>query len=347
MAGCFLLGFSLVPALIIYFFYHLGAGHALYFGTLGFNSMAGLGRWHRTSFWIQWALFAAILLPSWGCAAWIRAQSAEPKKGLQSAALFFGAMVYFALLRCFWPLLDREHDLPFYPLFFAVLVPAALHQVRALTLTPTLRKQWIPALGVAVILGELARVLFTGILGSDYTRQETRLISEVLRLAKPGECVVDLKGETVFEQRCIWPVYEGITLARLKANTMKDDIPERALATRSCIATLDNWRFQKDARQFLNANYVPVGEVRVAGQFLKNQTPAGYVFRVEIHERYDFVDPHGPISGTLDGKPWSGSHFIKPGEHCFQPDPGHSGPIALVWARAIKRGFSPFTVGGL
>jgi len=339
--GTFLLGFLIVPGIITLFFFSLGAGHDLYSGTIGFNSMGGLGRWHRTSYWIQWGLFAAILLPSWGVARFIRSQGEESVKATQKAALFLGAMTYFAVLRCFWPLLDREHDLPFYPSLFAVLVPVVLFNWRTLSLTPRWRRV-SAAIGVACIVGELARILTTGVLGSDHALPQIRLISQVLQLTNPGETVLDLKGETIFQYRSIWPVYEGITLARLKANLIEDDIPERLLATRTCIATLDNWRFQHRARQFLNANYLPVGAVRVAGQFLRNKTADGYVFRIEIPTRYTFMDKQGKVTGFLDGKPYLDSHSLKAGEHCFQPTSPNSNQIAAVWTRAVERGFSPF-----
>ena len=349
--GAFLLGFILVPFLIILFFCLLGAGHDLYFGTLGFNSMGGLGRWHRTSALVQWGLFFAILVPSYLVARFIRSQnyqgekSEEPALARQRAGLFLGAMTYFAVLRCFWPLLDREHDLPLYPALFAIAVPAVLIQIRKAALKQ--HWDWLPqTFALACLITEFIRVLTTGVLGNDYTRPEMRLISEVIRLTNPGESVLDLKGETIFQNRSIWPVYEGITLARLKANLIKDDIPEHLVATRTCVATLDNWRFQKHAREFLNANYIPVGEVRVAGQFLQPKGDQGYVFHIEVPTRYSFVDEHGPIPGTLDGKPCAGSHSLKAGDHHFLPNSSNPKRIAVVWTRAIDRGFSPFSLSG-
>jgi len=60
------------------------------------------------------------------------------------------------------------------------------------------------------------------------------------------------------------------------------------------------------------------------------------------------VSEAGPVRGILDGTPCSGSRTLAPGEHVFVPAPGAApaGRLAVVWARALGLGFSPFAASG-
>jgi hypothetical protein len=64
-------------------------------------------------------------------------------------------------------------------------------------------------------------------------------------------------------------------------------------------------------------------------------------FMVNIPDRYALVTPTGPARGRLDDQDYSGPRFLVRGTHVFLRLPGEE-PVALVWARAVERGFSPF-----
>jgi hypothetical protein len=64
-------------------------------------------------------------------------------------------------------------------------------------------------------------------------------------------------------------------------------------------------------------------------------------FDVAIAQRYTFVSPDGPMSGNLDGTPFQGDRELAAGRHEFVPD-RPTKQIALLWARAWQKGYSPF-----
>ena len=338
-AGCILLGFLVVPAAIVLFFYAKGEARDLYNATIGFNVMPGLGRWRHASAWIQWLLFAGILAPGWLIAQLARRSAPTPEAGIKRAIVFLTGTVCFAILRCFWPLLDREHDLPIYPMLLAIAVPVFLESARRF---PRLRWR-VGSVGEAlvalVIVAEIAKIMSLSL--SNRTLPETQLLAEVLRLTNPNDCVVDLKGETVFRPRSLWHVYEGITLARFKAKEIKDDLPERVLATRACVAVLDNYRFQERGRAFLDRNFIRVGRMRVAGHTLSGHPDGTWTFQAEIPASYSLVSEHGPVTGMLDGKAYAGPRFLEAGPHRFEPASALAS-VAAVWSQAVERGFSPY-----
>src|SRR5947209_13606010 len=94
---------------------------------------------------------------------------------------------------------------------------------------------------------------------------------------------MDLKGETVFRRRATYEAFERVARERFRHGLLADDIPERLLATGTCVATVDSthpW-FPPRGQGFLNAHYLTVcdshlpeptkwaaGAVRVVGQLL-------------------------------------------------------------------------------
>jgi len=155
---------------------------------------------------------------------------------------------------------------------------------------------------------------------------------------------MDTKGESVFRQRPFYYALEGITLQRIRQGLIADDIPERLIATHTCVAVEDSFRFPPRARAFLQANYLPVGRLRVAGRLLTPSAadgPHALPFDVQIAARYAVVAESGVATGWLDGTPYDGARFLAPGHHEFRSAAG-DGRFALVWAQAVERGFSPF-----
>ena len=155
---------------------------------------------------------------------------------------------------------------------------------------------------------------------------------------------MDAKGESVFRRRAIYPVLEGVTLRRLELGLIKDDIPERLMATRAPVASV--LRTPPRAREFIEQNYLPVAyRVRVLGKMLaleehgpdKNQE-----FEIMIPADYMLVAERGNLQATLDGTPWRDARFLARGHHQLTLLSGE-GRIALVLARAVEKGFSPFS----
>src|SRR5262249_12304607 len=63
-----------------------------------------------------------------------------------------------------------------------------------------------------------------------------------------------------------------------------------------------------------------------------------------IPEKYTIISKDGPISGTLDNIKLSGPRDLSAGVHELTVDvPVNS--IAVIWSRAIEKGYSPFEPG--
>jgi hypothetical protein len=155
---------------------------------------------------------------------------------------------------------------------------------------------------------------------------------------------MDLKGDLIFRRRAVYYVFESITKARIARGLLDPQVPKRLIETRTRV--VDN--LPKEDLPFLKSNYLSVGPLFVAGKILAKTSmdvTRPLSFTIAIPARYRIMTPFGPASGKLDGLPYHGSPFLAPGKHEFQPV--HSrGTIALVWARAVKKGFSPFKTGG-
>jgi hypothetical protein len=107
---------------------------------------------------------------------------------------------------------------------------------------------------------------------------------------------------------------------------------------------------------FVSQNYIPVGrdfvgknypspksEVRVAGEFLTPIEPGSsrMDFDVVIPARYEIIAPDGRVTGLLDGTSYEGARFLERGKHTFVETSGGQN-IALLWAQAADRHFTPF-----
>ena len=65
----------------------------------------------------------------------------------------------------------------------------------------------------------------------DGTQREREILAEVLRLTRPGEFVMDFKGECVFRQRAYFYVLEPLTFVRLRRGLIVDNVAERLVKT--------------------------------------------------------------------------------------------------------------------
>jgi hypothetical protein len=202
-----------------------------------------------------------------------------------------------------------------------------------------LRRLPLPAY-VAVL--EFLLVIATRPFWVDHARLETNLLRGVLKLSDPSDFVLDCKGETIFRQRCFWPVTESIMLERLNRGLVADNAAERAVETRTCVAAMKG-RMPLRAKQFIWKNYIPVGnDLKVAGRFLKPSASDGrrMEFEVVIPAPYKIIARDGPVTGMLDGTPYDGARFLAPGVHTFVQTSSRTQLVAL-WAQAVDRNFLP------
>jgi hypothetical protein len=261
-------------------------------------------------------------------------------------------MLYVALLEGAWPLetkQDYQVCLPILLLFVAAVGVGALGAIARRGATARLvrlRPASVLALAALAEVGALLHAVPLGAAGR--TRVGPALLADVLRLTRPGDPIMDLKGETIFRSRPFYYALESLTLERLRLGTIADTIPERLIATRTCVAVEDSARFPPRARTFLLDNYVSVGQLRVVGHALTESpsAPASEIaFDVTVPAAYAIVSPNGTADGDLDGEDYAGARFLEPGPHVFRTRSTDE-RLALVWAPAVERGFSPFHGGG-
>ena len=325
MAVAFLIGFAIVPGAVAIWFVKAGAWSKLVYCTFTFNEMVAKTR-HNV--WISRALYpfvlAILLYPAW------RRRLGREGDRQKLWRFFFGTatVLFVVTLLGFWILVSPRDLLPIMPIGAMVFVHAV-------------RRRATPAHAVVVLTSS---ALFFTFLTAKYaewfrngTLEDYTFMHQVLRLTRPGEPVMDLKGESIFRPRPFYFIFEYITRAQMRSGIIEDTVPESVIAANCHIAEADGDFFPPRARAFLNANFVDVGRLRAAGQII----PKNGSFSIAVAGEYMVIGKDGEASGTLDGTPYRGARMLGPGPHRFDralPDQH----IAIFWAPAFRRGYSPF-----
>jgi hypothetical protein len=176
--------------------------------------------------------------------------------------------------------------------------------------------------------------------GGQQHDRDLAIIKDAETLTTPGEYVMDAKGETIFRRRPYYYTFEGFTEERMKRGLLVSTVPRRLIETRTAVC-VPSTRFSKTTLTFIEHNYLKVGHVEVAGKMIIPSPDGHLVFDVVIPQRYTLVSPEGPVSGTLNGKLFEGNGELAAGRHEFVPA-RPTKQIALLWARAWQKGYSPF-----
>ena len=251
--------------------------------------------------------------------------------------------IYLVLLSSLWHNITHQDYLPFYPLA-SILVVAALFrwQERRNTgksINPGFGAFFAPAMALLIMF----MLLLLQVLLRDRATDEITLVRNVLTLTTPDDLVFDSKGETVFRQRCIYEVFESLTNRRRENHLMADNVPERCLATKTCLAVLGQGLTDHDL-QFLKSNYLSVANnLLVAGKYLIPKKAKSIQFMVEIPTDYEVVAQNGAVTGLLDGTPYKGERFLDRGIHTFSRVSGAQ-TLAVIWARAARNRFTPWSL---
>jgi 4-amino-4-deoxy-L-arabinose transferase-like glycosyltransferase len=339
-------GFLLIPGVLVSVFASRKDLGAMYYGVIQHNLVPNLGRWTE-GYREQAFLVLALPLLGWG-ALWLHRTATEQLR-VARVLVFLTAALSGAVMYAFWPLLTPQDVLPIAPVAMIFVAAAvtylgeawagrprsyAAHRRRAALLVP-----------LALATVESVSLLRHEPPLQNRTAQTAETLHEVLEITRPGDFVMDRKGETIFRRRPFYFALETITRFRMSRGLIRDTIPEDLVATRTCVATPDDWVFPTEARRFLRENYLAVGQLRVVGKLLEaDKSGSAIPFDLVIPARYEIVAPSGPErGGWLDGKPYLGPLSLTPGHHVFRPPPGTTGPLAVVWARAFDRGLSPFS----
>ena len=316
-AAPFAISALIAPVIIALFFASHGAFRDFLYGTMGHNL---IWRW-RVNRVIAYPFLLALIVIG---IRELRRSSGDSGLVSRRIFVFASAHVYAATLFCLWPLVEREHWLPYVPL-------------AAVGLVPVLNS---PARRTALIATQLALVVVLGSLWKDNTSAPLHLIDDTLRLTSSSDTVVDLKGEMVFRPRAFHYVLEPITRQRISRGELRDSLPEDVIARRAVVAVGDDTAFPARGRRFLRENFISAGALRVAGCALPEE---GGIFMIRIAERYAIAG--GVTTGlSIDGVPYGGPRFLVAGRHTFTPRRRARG-LVMIWARAVELGFEPLGVG--
>ena len=338
-----LAGLLLIPSLIVSFFAMKGALDPLYYCVIQHNILPDKNGWlhELRRFYSRESL---TLLPALALAATSRAFFvADPRRTSRQLFVILLAGFYCPLLRGFWRTITSQDYVPWYPLLALVVAPAILLIAAVVTLRWPRWGVWL-ALPLLLLLagGELRWILRRSIFGEG-SPDRIATIAQTLRLTEPGEYVMDPKGDLIFRPRPYYYVLETLTHRRLKYGLMKDELSERLIETRTAVVETSSSRMTEKSLDFVHRNYLRVGYLDVLGKMISTYQDGAALFEVTIPERYIITAKQGRVAGTLDGQPLDGARWLAAGPHELRLTSPAS-EVAVVWARALERGFSPFDV---
>jgi hypothetical protein len=277
---------------------------------------------------VHYFLFPAVLLLV-ALVAWRRLRdSADPVLTLRRLAPFAGGTLYLGALLSYWPLLTLQDLLPAMPLILLGITGARLGA----------RTRVTAGFIIAFVL-ELALILAARPPWRDHLlhRQE-RDLATVLKLTRPGEYVMNAKGEAIFRPRPVFWVFEDIARYRIAHGLLHPQV--RANMVRTGTPVLMDYRMPHEDRGFIEHNYLPVrGNVRVLGvRFRVAAAGQAIALPVAVGQDYVLVSAQGPVRAQLDGRELDGPLRLAPG--CYPVVLPASGEYTLVWAPALARGLT-------
>ncbi len=335
-------GMVIPPAATILYFAVKGAFWIMYYCVIAHNMVPGLKRWGH--FEVDRWVFP-ISFPFLAAYAWlIFRQTPHTRLAIRRAIVLLTPWCYLFLLLSYWPDVTREDDLPYIPLVplsFIPLVQLAAPLVRGERWRRNLLTYGLPAL----VLIEFVITFKTHNIREDRLRVTTHNIGDVLKLTKPGDYVMENKGDYVFRPRAYYWVLEPITKARVRLGSIKDSIPQRLIEKGAQICYFRCGREGSHASQFIVANYLPFDpetrDMGVLGKIIgKDPEDGTYSFTVTIPQTYAVVSESGKVAGELDGRPYTAPIWLAAGSHEFHRTAG-TGRVAIFWNGAYSKGFQP------
>jgi hypothetical protein len=330
-------GLLAMPLVVLGGFAAVGALGPLLYGAVGHNLVPGLEVQHRPA-WIR-AACPALLLVLWSIGLWTYRRSRRDMVARRRLLVGMAAGAYGTLILTLWPLVTRQDCLPWLPLLVLAAVPSLRRAGDRLATRGRVPRWALPAGAATTALSVLLVIAHPW---EDRTAGHEALVADTLRLTNPTDPVLDLKGDTIFRSRPVYYALEGLTRARLSRGLLRDDIPKILVETSTHVALAKVKGFPPRTRAFLRANYLPVGDLRVAGRRLPEAAPGQpTTFEIAVPGVYTIVGTKGVLEDALvDDQPLLQPRELAIGAHTVVLRHAE-GPIAVVWAQAIERGFVP------
>jgi hypothetical protein len=339
LIGCFLApiaGVSIAPLLVVIFFAFKGALPQLYYCVIAHNLTSGGVPWHLVIRKI-WDVRFWLFVPTIAGGLWLAKRDRQPDSGPDR--LFFLAVTGFfcPLLFSFWPLVSKQDFLPFYPLLMLTIACPVVGLGKWIESKTGLPVFLLPLL---IFCWQVASIVKAHPPLKQTNRKNVQTIADTLNLTHRGETVLDAKGQTIYRARPYYYVFEQITRERVERGELLDDAPKRLTEARTPVVIESHW-LTGGTGHFVSQNYVSVGAVLVLGKRVTSSPIRHVQFEVTIPEKYTVVGRNGQVSGALDGTEIAGSRDLSAGTHdLVLSSPEES--VAIVWSRAIEKGYSPF-----
>jgi hypothetical protein len=228
------------------------------------------------------------------------------------------------LLLGIWPLLSRQDLLPSAPLL-ALGLAAWLAARRAPAAA------WLPT---CLAIAGLALAGFDHHPWENRLAQERASLADILTITSERDEVMDDKGASIFRRRPFYFALEDITLARIGSGLIKDDIPQRLLATDTHVV----WarRLLPGDRRFVAENYLPARNgLMVAGHdFGWLQHDAAETMQILLPGFYalETTSRRAESGAWLDGSAYVAPRLLAAGPHALSVE--QAGHYALVWQPA-------------
>jgi len=346
-AGLFLAGLATVPGILLARFAAKGAlvgdgPNNLLYCMIRHNLIAAS---ERTRFFTlrEIAALAALAGVVWWCGRVYRSTT-DRGLGARRVFLLIAGGFYPVILFVIWPLVTGEDYLALLPMVGMTVAPALLAVLEKLSQFAPRFGWCATALPSCLIAGEIAMDVQETKPWHDRTALQEQFIANTLKLADPQDYVMDSKGEMIYRNRPYFYVLEEMTRWMFKAQKLQDDIPDQMVSHAVCIVARNAERYPLRTVIFLRENYVPVAfRLLVAGRILSPEPGGNAVeFHIAVPARYALVWPTQPGEALLDGKPYTGPLNLAVGPHTLQVTKGSGGPMALLWAKAVERGFFPY-----
>jgi hypothetical protein len=299
-----LAGIPIAPAILAWYFHIKGAWPQLVLCVFTFNTRGA----EPSPLRFAWPFAMAALL----AIAWRFRKNSD-------TFLATAAAIFIVTLVCFWTLISPRDFLPIMPIA-ALLLATAIPRAATLALCALF----------AASIAYYAKPLV------NQTDEQITMLNQVLGMTRPGEPLMDYKGETIFRRRPFYYIFEKIGRGQVRSGLIVDTIPESIIAARCHAAQADGAFWPPRGREFMVKNFLDMGRIRASGQWIGDEG----TFTIAVPGDYLVVDPNGIAAGTLDGSPQLAARSLEAGPHRFAR--AHDGPLAVMWAPAFTRGYSPF-----
>ncbi|MBL9086355.1 MAG: hypothetical protein JNM10_04370 [Planctomycetia bacterium] len=293
---------------------------------------------------------AALLAGTAGLLAAARAVVARsaPDVGPRRALLLLACGLFVLLLETVWITSARQDKLPVVPVLGVLLATGVDALVRRRGAARGDAPAKVARVAVGVLAGVVAfafgRTVHNRRPWVDETAGVRAYLAEVLAVTRPGETVLDPKGQSVFRRRPTYLVYERFTRERVARGVDVDPAARDLVAHGTWCCSPGTSKYGDATAAFLLAHTFRAGRLRIAGARAGPlDAGASLEVRIGVPGVYTVVREDGaPFAGTVDGEPFAGPRPWAAGPHVLRTGPGPATRVAVVPAAYVERGGTPF-----